>query len=72
MNHQDDLTSLGPSGSLGMNMKTQGYNDILTQPPNKNLTLGEPINCTIEAFNLAVKLTSIGVEITTDSATNVK
>lgn len=75
LNHRGYLTSIPsivPPLPPQTKLKLRNYNGLLEKLPNKNLTLGGPINCTIKVSNLTVKLTGIGIDMTTDLATGIR
>ncbi|KAH6700595.1 hypothetical protein BKA61DRAFT_705538 [Leptodontidium sp. MPI-SDFR-AT-0119] len=67
INHRGYLAA--PLATNGK-MMLSDFVSFLGQLPNKNLMLGGPIDCTVKAGNLTVKLTSITVDSTLNATTN--
>jgi hypothetical protein len=70
------VPAINHRGYLAAPLATNGkmilsdFVSFLGQLPNKNLMLGGPIDCTVKAGNLTVKLTSIIVDSTLNATTN--
>src|SRR5436190_16081717 len=60
-NHRGYLASLSQGAPDGTILQLGNYVGLLKVLPNKNLTPGGPIDCTVKVSNLTLKLTGIGV-----------